>query len=146
MAEPEASCIFCRIVRGEAPGHLVWQDDMVAAFMDIYPSSRGHVLVVPRRHAVTVWDLTAQEAGAVMQAAWRIADALRRVLQPAGLNLLQSNGAVAGQQVFHFHLHLIPRYGGEEGLRFRLRGPDAETPSADALAQLAARLRGALEA
>ncbi len=146
MAEPEASCIFCRIVRGEAPGHLVWQDEMVAAFMDIYPSSRGHVLVVPRRHAVTVWDLTAQEAGAVMQAAWRIAHALRRVLQPAGLNLLQSNGAVAGQQVFHFHLHLIPRYGGEEGLRFRLRGPDAETPSADALAELAARLRGALEA
>ncbi|HEY8426279.1 MAG TPA: HIT family protein [Limnochordales bacterium] len=146
VGEPEASCIFCRIVRGEAPAHLVWQDGMVAAFMDIYPSSRGHVLVVPRRHAVTFWDLTAEEAGAVMQAAWRVAHALRWTLQPAGLNLLQNNGAIAGQQVFHFHLHLIPRYGGGEGLRFRMRGPDTETPSAAALAELAARLRAALEA
>lgn len=144
MAESKASCIFCRIVRGEAPAHFVLKEELVSAFMDIFPSSRGHVLVIPNRHAVTIWDLTDEEAGRILQAARRIAHALRAALEPAGLNLLQSNGRAAGQEVFHFHLHLIPRYGGDEGLRFRLRPPDYVPPSAEGLADVAARLRQAL--
>lgn len=144
MAAGEEACIFCRIVRGEAPAHFVLRGGGVSAFMDIYPSSRGHVLVVPDRHAATFWDLTPDEAGAVMRAAWRVAHALRRALDPVGLNLLQSNGSAAGQEIFHFHLHLIPRYGGDEGLRFRLRGPDFRAPSAPELEEVASRLRAAL--
>ena len=139
-----ADCIFCQIVRGEAPAHFVLQEPKVSAFMDIYPSSRGHVLVVPNRHAPTLWDLTAEEASLVIQAARRIAHALRAALEAAGLNLLQSNGRAAGQDVFHFHLHLIPRYG-VDALRLQLYPPDYASPGADELAAIAARLRKALE-
>ena len=144
MAASEDACIFCRIVRGEAPAHFVLRDTLVSAFMDIYPASRGHLLVIPNRHAVTIWDLTDEEAGSILQAARRLAWALRTALQPSGLNLLQSNGRAAGQEVFHFHLHLIPRYGGSEGLFFRLRPPDYTPPSAEQLAEVAERLRLAL--
>lgn len=146
MATAEADCIFCRIVRGEAPAHFVLREELVSAFMDIYPASRGHVLVIPNRHAVTLWDLNDDEAGRILQAARRIAGALRQALEPAGLNLLQSNGRAAGQEVFHFHLHLIPRYGGDEGLRFRLRPADYVPPAAGELAAVAERLRQALGA
>lgn len=144
MTDHNPSCVFCRIVRGESPAHFVLDEQKVVAFMDIYPSSRGHLLVVPVRHAVTIWDLTDEEAAEVFRAARRLAGALRAALDPAGLNLLQSNGQIAGQVVFHFHLHLIPRYGRDEGLQFRLRPPGYTPPPDSELAELAAKLKLAL--
>lgn len=144
MGDEESGCVFCRIAHGDAPAHVVLREERVLAFLDIYPSSRGHVLVIPTRHAPTIWDLTDDEAGAILRAARRIAGALKEAFAPAGLNLLQSNGEVAGQQVFHFHLHLIPRYGGDEGLRFRLRSPDFSPPPAAELAAVAEQVRRAL--
>ncbi|WP_324717897.1 HIT family protein [Carboxydochorda subterranea] len=144
----ESGCVFCRIARGEAPASMVLEDDGsgVVAFMDIAPASRGHLLVVPVRHAVTLWDLTEEEAAAIFRVARRIAGAMRETLGFDGLNVLQSNGAAAGQVVFHFHLHLIPRYAGGEGLAFRLRPPTYTAPERLELDAVADRLRRALEA
>ena len=136
-------CVFCRIAAGELPASMVYRDPRVMAFMDIAPAARGHLLVVPVRHVPTLWDLGEAEAGELFAVAARIARWMRRSLQPVGLNVLQSNGAAAGQVVFHFHIHLIPRYGGPEGLHFRLRGPDSPTPSREELEDLARRIREA---
>lgn len=106
-------CIFCRIVAGDAPGHLIYEDEAVVAMLDIFPWAKGHSLVIPRNHAATIWDIPAADAAAVMRAAHRLAPVLRDVAEAEGLNLLQSNGRAAWQTVDHFHLHLIPRWSGD---------------------------------
>lgn len=142
MSTP-SDCIFCRIASGQAPASVVYRDDDVMAFMDIAPASRGHLLVVPVRHAPTIWDLTEAEAGRLFAVATRLAGWIRRSLNPPGLNVLQSNGSVAGQVVFHFHIHLIPRYGDGQGLQFRLRAPDSPVPSREELDALARQIQQA---
>lgn len=103
-------CIFCRISAGEAPATRIYEDDAVFAIMDIFPWNTGHALVIPRSHAPTIWEITPDDAAAVMRAAHRLAPAIRDAVGADGLNLLQSNGRAAWQQVDHFHLHLIPRW------------------------------------
>lgn len=103
-------CIFCQIVKGDAPAFLVAEDDTTMAFLDI-GGTEGHTLVVPRRHAADIWSLTDDEAGAVMRMAKRVAHTLDERLRPGGLSLSQANREVAGQEVFHFHLHVTPRWG-----------------------------------
>jgi histidine triad (HIT) family protein len=114
MTDP--NCIFCKIVAGELPATIVYRDDATVAFMDINPATDGHCLIVTREHAVTIFDLSEGAAASVMKAALRIAPALKEALKPDGLNLFQSNGKAAFQTVDHFHLHLIPRWGGD-GIR-----------------------------
>jgi histidine triad (HIT) family protein len=106
-------CIFCSIVAGAAPSWVVDQDDVAVAFLDISQATPGHTLVVPRRHAPDIWSLSADEAASVMRSVHRVAGRLRDTLQLAGMNITQSNGAAAGQEVFHYHVHLVPRYGGD---------------------------------
>ena len=103
-------CIFCAIVAGTAPAARVAEDEHSVSFMDINPVNPGHVLTVPRRHAVELADLTADEAATLMAAAHRVCDQIRRALDPAGLNLFVADGEVAGQTVFHVHIHSIPRW------------------------------------
>jgi histidine triad (HIT) family protein len=110
-------CVFCKIVAGELPSAQVYEDEQVMAFMDINPVTDGHLLVVPRRHAETLWDLEMEEAAAVARAARRIAEGIRDALRPDGLTLNQANGRAAHQSVPHYHLHLIPRWTGD-GKRF----------------------------
>ena len=132
-------CIFCRIVRGEAPSHPVYEDERTLAFMDIAPVSDGHVLVIPRAHGATIFEVGAEDAAAVARGAKRVAHALREVLSPPGLLVGQLNGEAAGQSVFHYHVHLIPRREGD-GLRMHGRGPARP----ERLSELAASLRAAL--
>ena len=108
-----SDCIFCAIVAGLAPAARVFDDDDCLAFMDIQPLARGHVLVIPKRHAENLFDLEADEAAAVARTAKQLAHALRTVLEPEGLRLFQLNGAAAGQTVFHYHMHLLPRNADE---------------------------------
>lgn len=103
------TCPFCAIAAGNAPASVILDDGPVLAFMDLRQAVPGHVLVVPRRHAPDIYALSADEAASLMQAAVRVAQALRAEFDPPGLNLWQSNGEVAGQEVFHFHLHVHPR-------------------------------------
>ena len=106
-------CVFCRIVSDRAPAHRLYEDDDTVAFMDINPATDGHCLVIPRRHAADVWELPEDDGLAVWRTVSRLAHAIRGTLRPDGLNLLQSNGRAALQTVFHFHVHLIPRWKGD---------------------------------
>lgn len=120
-------CIFCSIVEGDATSWRVHEDEATVAFLDIGQVTPGHTLVVPRRHASDIWALSEDEAAMVMRSVHQVAAQLRRSLQPAGLNVTQSNGAAAWQEVFHYHVHLVPRYGND-GLRppWRATNPTPE--------------------
>lgn len=110
MAE---GCIFCRIVTGELPATIIDEDDRTIAFMDISPATRGHALVIPRRHVSDLHEIDSEDLTAVAVGAQRLAAKLRDRLGAEGVNLLNSNGAAAWQTVFHFHVHVIPRYAGD---------------------------------
>jgi histidine triad (HIT) family protein len=103
-------CVFCMIRDGKIPSAKVYDDQRTLAFMDINPLSRGHCLVVPKAHAATLYEAEAEDLKAAIATAKKVAGAIRRALNPDGLNLLQANGAAAFQSVPHFHLHLIPRW------------------------------------
>lgn len=107
-------CVFCRIVRGEEWAARVAEDDEHIAFMDIRPMSRGHTLVAPKKHYRDVFEMSADDVARLYGFAARVAWAVKRALNPAGLNLLQNNGTAAGQVIFHVHVHVIPRYSGDE--------------------------------
>lgn len=106
-------CPFCGIVAGSLPSWRVYEDDHSVAFLDKSQVTRGHTLVVPRRHAPDIWALSEDEARDVMRSAHRVAILLREKLRPLGLNVTQANGRAAWQEVFHYHVHLIPRYGDD---------------------------------
>lgn len=129
-------CIFCKIVAGEIPAFVVEQDEQTLTFMDIAPATRGHALVIPKRHATDLWEIDADQLAAVTAAAQRQALRVRDRLGADGVNLLNSCGAAAWQTVFHFHIHVIPRYAGDP-----LRLPWIPTPGdMDAIAELAGEL------
>ena len=107
------ACIFCQIVRGAAPAFKVYEDAHVLVFMDIFPVTDGHTLVVTKTHCTDLFDASPPLLQAVMVAAKRVAHALRDVVHPDGLMVFQLNGAAAGQTVFHYHLHLMPRTADE---------------------------------
>jgi histidine triad (HIT) family protein len=133
-------CTFCRIIAHQLPASFVAEDETTIAFMDLRQAVPGHVLVVPRRHAPTICDLAPDEGAAVMNLAVRVARSLRRVYALEGLNLWQSNGEIAGQEVDHFHLHLQPRERGDGIWQVYPHGVPASRPRAY-LEEIAARLR-----
>lgn len=139
---PPGQCLFCRLVAGEIPSARVYEDDWTLAFMDIGQVTPGHVLVASKRHASDLFELTPEEAGAVMRTAQKVAQAVREVFQPSGLTLFQANGKDGGQTVFHFHLHVVPRHPGDG---IATTWPRKE-PGAAVLASHAERLRAALNA
>jgi histidine triad (HIT) family protein len=107
-----AECIFCRIVKGELPCFKVYEDEKVLAFEDINPISEGHTLIIPKRHAEHIWEIAAEDLAAIHLASQKVAHALREVLKPTGIAVLQLNGQGAKQAVLHYHLHLVPRIPG----------------------------------
>ena len=106
-------CVFCKIRDAQIPAAKVYEDGKSLAFMDINPLTRGHCLVATKAHAATLYDVEVEDLKAAMATAKKVAVALRKALNPDGLNLLQANGAAAFQSVPHFHLHLIPRWTGD---------------------------------
>ncbi|MEX0683867.1 MAG: HIT domain-containing protein [Dehalococcoidia bacterium] len=142
----EQGCIFCTILAGEAPASMVSEDDLVVAFVDIRPVSDGHTLVIPRAHYETADQVPEPVAGRMMAVAGRIANALERSgVRMDGYNLWVANGEGAGQEVFHVHLHVLPRFPGDGfGLHFP---PDyGRRPEREELDSLAAKVRDALRA
>ncbi len=111
MSDPD--CIFCNILAGEMPATIVDEDERTIAFMDIAPATRGHALVIPRAHAGDLLSVDPEDLGAVMVAARRLAARVKDRLGADGVNLINSCGAAAWQTVFHFHVHVIPRYDGD---------------------------------
>jgi histidine triad (HIT) family protein len=106
----DPDCIFCKIVAGEIPAQIVDEDERTIAFMDINPATRGHLLVIPREHAKDLLEIDPEDLAATARAAQRMARRASERLNPAGVNLINSCGAAAWQTVFHFHVHVIPRY------------------------------------
>ena len=108
----EQDNIFKKIIMGQAPCFKVYEDQNVLAFMDIFPESKGHVLVVPKLDAQNIFDIPAQELGSLMTKVQKIAQAVSEALNPDGIKIMQYNGAEASQTVFHLHFHIVPCYAG----------------------------------
>ncbi len=135
MSDPD--CIFCKIVAGELPSQIVDEDERTISFMDISPATRGHALVIPRRHSTNLLEIEPEDLEASIRAAQRLARRITERLGADGVNVLNSCGSAGWQTVFHFHLHVIPRY-----LDDPLRLPWTPTPGdADEITRTAAQLR-----
>ena len=103
-------CIFCKIANGEIPANALYEDDLVKVIFDLSPASDGHVLILPKSHYDDVYSLDDDTAAHIFKVAVKIANAMKKSLNIDGLNIVQNNGEAAGQTVFHFHMHIIPRY------------------------------------
>lgn len=106
----ESNCIFCKIANGEIPSTTLYEDEDFRVILDLGPATRGHALLLPKEHYKDLFDLDDEVAAKVLVKAKRIAGRIRTGLKADGMNLVQNNGEAAGQTVFHFHMHLIPRY------------------------------------
>jgi histidine triad (HIT) family protein len=111
------NCLFCGIIERDPADQIFFANDDVVAFLDIAPATRGHTLVVPRIHASNAFDVGGDDFSATMRGAWSVANILKRELNPLGLTLIQSSGEAAWQDVFHLHVHLVPRYQGDSLVR-----------------------------
>ena len=109
-------CIFCKIIAGEIPSFKVYENDQVFAFADINPINIGHTLIIPKKHAENLWEISAEDLTAIHLASLKLANALKKVLNPEGIAVLQLNGRAVNQVVMHYHLHLIPRCAGDPKL------------------------------
>src|SRR5688572_4101297 len=137
-----SECVFCRIVAGQIPATVVYEDDQTLAFMDLGQVNPGHVLVAVKKHAENLYALDDAQAGAVLRAAARVARAIRDAFQPEGLSVYQANGSAAGQTVLHYHVHLVPRHAGDGmALSWPVKNPPREK-----LEAYAARIRQSLPA
>ncbi|MEW9051349.1 MAG: HIT family protein [Neobacillus sp.] len=110
-----SDCIFCKIVNGEIPAAKVFENEHVVAFLDISQVTKGHTLVIPKIHKENVYELTPDVARNLFEVVPAIANALKKTYEPIGLNTINNNGEAAGQTVFHYHMHLLPRYGQGDG-------------------------------
>jgi histidine triad (HIT) family protein len=132
----DPDCLFCKIVAGDLPATVVREDERTVAFMDINPATRGHLLVVPRQHATDVLEIAEEDLAACVAAAKELTGRVQERLDADGVNLINSCGRAAWQTVFHFHLHVIPRYAGDP-----LRLPWTPAPGdRDEIAEAAAAL------
>ena len=104
------NCIFCKRASGEIPTNSIYEDDMFRVILDAAPASKGHALIIPKEHYANIYEIDTEAAGEAMKLAKKMAAHMTEKLKCDGFNLLQNNGEIAGQTVFHFHLHLVPRY------------------------------------
>jgi histidine triad (HIT) family protein len=134
----DPDCIFCRVIAGEIPGEIVDSDDRTVTVMDINPATRGHVVVIPREHSENLMAVSDEDLAATMAAVRRMVERMNATISPAGFNVLNNMGRAAWQSIFHFHVHVIPRYRDDP-----LQLPWLPEPAeADELAAVAAELRG----
>lgn len=105
-----SDCIFCKIIKGEIPSATIFEDDEFKVILDRFPSGEGHVLIIPKNHVANIFEIDEEQAGRLFKLAVKVSKVMKDVLGFENMNVLQNNGEVAGQSVFHFHMHLIPRY------------------------------------
>ena len=128
-------CVFCAIVAGDAPAHVVFADEAAVAFLALDPSAVGHTLVVPRRHVEHLWDGSPEDVAAVARTLHATAALLHERLVPDGLTMRQNTGTASGQRVFHLHVHLVPRWHGDGHIGWPMP-PDPRPDLANVHAQL----------
>ena len=110
----DESCIFCKIVRKQAPSSIVYEDDTIMAFLDIRPLNMGHTLVIPKAHYVDIFDIPEKELSQVHKVAKLVAFAIKKATAADGISIIQQNGKAAGQDIFHMHVHVVPRFEGQK--------------------------------
>lgn len=137
------TCIFCKIINGEIPSAKVYEDEHVYAFLDISQVTKGHTLVIPKVHTKDIFELPQDVAGHLFSSVPKIAQAIKEAYSLEGLNILNNNGEKAGQTVFHYHLHLIPRYGKGDGFGAVWHDHSSQY-SAEDLQQIAEQIRSYL--
>lgn len=140
---PAAHCVFCDLLDGAGEVSVCFEDSTAVAFMDIQPVNAGHVLVVPRAHYESLFDVPHDVAMHVFEVAMRLGPILRKVSGAEGMNIVVNSGAAAGQDVFHYHVHLIPRTAGD-GFDIPLPFPGSQMPDRTLLDAWAARINAAL--
>lgn len=134
------NCIFCKIIAGEIPSATVYEDEDFKAIMDISPAAKGHVIILSKKHIANLFELDDDTASKALIAARKIAKAIKAELNCDGINLVQNNGEAAGQTVFHFHIHVIPRYNNDSvGLDWK-QGKYADGETAALAARIAGRI------
>jgi Diadenosine tetraphosphate (Ap4A) hydrolase and other HIT family hydrolases len=109
-----SDCIFCKIANGEIPSATIYEDEDFRVILDIFPASKGHALIIPKQHARNLYEISEEQMGKAAVLAKRIGMKMKEVLNFDGLNIVQNNDLAAGQTVFHFHFHLIPRYDDDD--------------------------------
>ena len=129
-----SDCIFCKIVAGEIPASKVYEDDHFLAFLDISQVTPGHTLVIPKKHARNLLEMTPDETAALFNIVSRVTKKVESATQPQGMNIISNMEEIAGQSVFHTHVHILPRYSQEDGLKIDFI---AHEPDFNRLAQLA---------
>ena len=133
------NCIFCKLANEDIPTNIIYEDDRFTVILDASPATKGHALILPKNHAANIYELPDEDASAVFVLAKKLATKMTEILHCDGFNIVQNNGEVAGQTVFHFHMHLIPRYLND-GNQDKLTWNHAEfTP--EEIAEIAAELR-----
>ena len=140
MSGTDSNCVFCKIVARQIPATVIHEDEHTLAFMDLGQVNPGHVLVAAKAHVENIYGLDDVQACALMRAAARVARAVRDAFSPKGLSVYQANGKLAGQTVFHFHIHLLPRHD-DDGMA--LTWP-VKNPPREKLEEYAAKIRGKL--
>ena len=109
----DTNCIFCKIANGDIPSSTIYEDDSFRVILDLSPATKGHALILPKQHMANIFEMDDSTAEKIFVLASRIAKAMKTALNCDGLNIVQNNGEVAGQTVFHFHMHIIPRYNND---------------------------------
>ena len=133
------NCIFCKLANKDIPTNIIYEDDRFTVILDASPATKGHALILPKNHAANIYELPDEDASAVFVLAKKLATKMTEILHCDGFNIVQNNGEVAGQTVFHFHMYLIPRYLND-GNQDKLTWNHAEfTP--EEIAEIAAELR-----
>lgn len=133
------NCIFCQIVAGQLPASKVYEDDDVLAFLDISQVTKGHTLVIPKKHVRNLLDMSEATASKVFSKVPRIARAVQKATGASGVNLLNNSEEVAGQTVFHAHIHILPRFSQEDDFAFTFVTKDPDFPALTSLAQQIAK-------
>jgi histidine triad (HIT) family protein len=141
MMATSNDCIFCKLAAHQLPSNIIYEDENFMGFLDAFPSSLGHALVIPKQHYADIFEIPQDIGAALTRVVVRCAACLRTELGAPGMNILQNNGACAGQTVFHYHVHIIPRQEGDDiSVRWR-----TTTPAKDESAALAQRLLGQMK-
>ena len=135
-----SDCLFCKIIDGSIPSLKVYEDEHVFAFMDIMPLTKGHTLLIPKTHCQDLFEMPEEVAANLYKVAPKIANAIKASFNPVGMNTVNNNGAAAGQSVFHYHLHFIPRYDETDGLKVEWNSRQAEFPT-EVLQSIAASIQ-----
>lgn len=127
-------CIFCKIANGEIPSSTIYEDDLFRVILDLSPATKGHALILPKKHMANIFEMDEETAEKVFVLASRIAKAMKEALNCDGFNIVQNNGEIAGQTVFHFHMHIIPRYN-DDGQQINWVPKTSEAAERDMIAE-----------